>query len=119
MSVDNWSCPNCTLINNIQEHCCKACLYSFNKNNRNGFLRKLKLPHFSVNSALEKLDSALDLITNSPGRSSTSQQNVQIYPQLNHSPAIWKCSSCSQLNNHSGKKCVWCNLARETGKFNF
>nr|CAD2163731.1 unnamed protein product [Meloidogyne enterolobii] len=114
MSVDNWSCPNCTLINNIQEHCCKACLYSFNKNNRNGFLRKLKLPHFSVNSALEKLDSALDLITNSPGRSSTSQQNVQIYPQFNHSPAIWKCSSCSQLNNHSGKRCVWCNLARET-----
>jgi len=76
------------------------------------------VPHFSVNSALEKLDSALDLITNSPGRSSTSQQNVQIYPQFNHSPAIWKCSSCSQLNNHSGKRCVWCNLARETGKFN-
>jgi hypothetical protein len=80
------------------------------------------VPHFSINSALEKIDSALDIVTST--LTPRNAQNVQFYPHIFPGQSIssgsiqqnssWSCLTCSQLNN-GGKRCVWCNTERDIG----
>lgn len=80
------------------------------------------MPHFSINSALEKLDSALDLVANSLTPRSAQYFQPQFYPAPSTSNAFtiqnqnWTCSKCTQLNTQSGKRCVWCDSEKDIGK---
>jgi len=80
------------------------------------------VPHFSINSALEKLDSALDLVANSLTPRSAQYFQPQFYPVPSTSNAFtiqnqnWTCSKCTQLNTQSGKRCVWCDSEKDIGK---
>ncbi|KAL3106179.1 hypothetical protein niasHT_016866 [Heterodera trifolii] len=118
--VRNWSCQRCTLINRINDLKCRACQFECpSVNGRSKFLHKIKLPRISLNSALEKIDNAIDFVANSIVPK--SEQNVHFY----HAPVVlcehpqpksvnWTCPSCAQTNSSTLKKCSWCDTDRVT-----
>ena len=118
--VSSWSCPQCTFVNHICLPRCEACQYEFEaRNGLNGLLHKIKLPHFSINGALERLDSTLDLVAKS--LTPRSGQNCYFYPPPTHSnfddgqlqSATWTCPICAQPNPFARKHCVACTYENE------
>uniref|UniRef100_A0A914HVM4 Calpain-D n=1 Tax=Globodera rostochiensis TaxID=31243 RepID=A0A914HVM4_GLORO len=140
----NWSCQRCTLINRINETKCRACQFECPSiSGRSGFLQKIKFPRISLNSALERVDNAIDFVASAIVPK--NGQNVQFYqppaflrghPQPRADPAFstanpafwvlpmvtlpqpklatWACPNCAQLNPASVKKCSWCETDRVT-----
>ncbi|KAI1711398.1 calpain family cysteine protease domain-containing protein [Ditylenchus destructor] len=109
--VAQWSCQQCTLLNSVQSERCRACSFPnplMNKRDSSIF-GKLKLPTFSLTSAIEKIDSALDLITGSPY---SPRYDMPVARPIG--PGEWHCQNCSQINQEvqHPRMCPWCNFDR-------
>uniref|UniRef100_A0A915ECN2 RanBP2-type domain-containing protein n=1 Tax=Ditylenchus dipsaci TaxID=166011 RepID=A0A915ECN2_9BILA len=92
-AIANWSCQRCTLLNNIQSDKCKACDYAnpITGKRESSFKSKFKIPTLSFATAIEKLDSALDLVSTQLYSPRSSGSNVGIPIAYSLETSSWQC----------------------------